>query len=120
MDGTGHIKCPLCSNSFVKAVPLREHLRRKHPIDGPKQWKQIINTVCLKCSKTFETPEELAGHRQEEHTNFKCGICQIRCTSAAALSYHRNSHSSKKRNHKCDVSEFFFFLLMIINYVTIL
>lgn len=88
-------------------MQLRSHLRKKHPIDGQKQWIQMVNTVCQKCDKTFKTPEGLDAHRQEIHTIFKCDICNLGLTSAVALSSHRNWHSSKARNFKCDVREDF-------------
>lgn len=64
----------------------------------------MVNTVCQKCDKTFKTPEGLDAHRQEAHTSFKCDICHRGLTSDVALRNHRNTHSSKERNHKCDVS----------------
>lgn len=114
MDGTCHLNCPLCAHSFIRVERMRRHLRDKHPVDGLKQWNQMVNTICKKCDKTFVTPESLEAHRQKEHTMFKCDMCQVRCTSAASLRYHRNMHSSKQRNHKCNVSVIILHIVQII------
>lgn len=108
MDGTIYICCPLCSNSFRKAKALQSHLRLKHPVIGPKQWNQIRNSICQKCNKFFESPDGFVTHRQEVHTIFKCDICNKSLSTEISLNYHRNSHSSKERKYKCNVSGVYF------------
>lgn len=87
---------------------MREHLRKKHPIIGPKQWNQMRNSLCVKCNKTFETPDGLKAHRQKAHTVFKCDICDKSMITELSLNHHRSLHSSKERNYKCNVSGDFF------------
>lgn len=102
------VKCSHCEQKFTSNQMLKQHIARKHVLSFIEKMQN--NTALSHCWKTFKTPEELEAHRQMTHKRFKCDICREDITgSTESFRSHRSWHLSKTQNHKCDVSEDFFF-----------
>lgn len=96
--------CPLCSDTFANRSTLWHHFRGMHPVADIKTvYKNILKVTCTICNQAFETAEQLMSHKVE-HYKHKCPICNRGFENPLTLEYHRQTHSTKDRKHKCDVS----------------
>lgn len=103
-EATLKLICPICSDTFANRSTLWHHFRGMHPVDNIKTiYKNILNVTCTICNQTFETAEQLIAHKIE-HYKHKCTICSRGFENRLTLEYHRKTHSTKDRKHKCDVS----------------
>ncbi|XP_075155276.1 zinc finger protein 711-like [Haematobia irritans] len=68
--------CKLCNKEFKTQATLKNHMKIKHPSDE----SIIINrrAVCEQCGFIASSPESLAAHIKNKHTeseSFKCELC---------------------------------------------
>lgn len=96
----GHLPCSLCSNTYSRSATLREHLKKKHPIEGPGKWEEVASLMCIKCDEIFPSKSFLQEHR-EMHNKFQCNVCKQNLTCMESLVYHMGTHSKKDRPHVC-------------------
>ena len=57
-DGT--LMCNLCGKSYKLLGALKKHLKSNH------QLTDIVNFVCLKCKKSFDTKKKLSRHENSK------------------------------------------------------
>lgn len=98
----GHLPCSLCSNNYSRSATLREHLKKKHPIDGPGKWEEVASKMCIRCDEIFPSDDALKEHR-EMHNKFQCNVCKQNMSCMESLVYHMSTHSKKDRPHACHV-----------------
>lgn len=96
------IVCPLCQGLFINRSSIFQHLKLMHSLDGPAEWKRMLDTVCMVCHKVCATNVELIAHKLE-HSLYECNICKRRFDNKLTLKYHVEAHSTKERPHKCEV-----------------
>ncbi|CAL8130022.1 unnamed protein product [Orchesella dallaii] len=94
-------KCDKCPAYFCQKHQLTEHLKQIHNskefgnISSPTKVKSDL-LYCAgknKCSKTFETAEQLEDHRKL-HGTFSCSTCDEVLTYAPKLALHEIAHTS--------------------------
>jgi uncharacterized C2H2 Zn-finger protein len=99
--------CIICHKVFRKPQSLSKHMARLHnnnnnnhapssnvgsETDKGKTFKvESDELVCQVCSQVFQTLDELANHRSENHSDtFPCKSCQEIFYSLAGLTRHNN------------------------------
>ncbi|CAL8130020.1 unnamed protein product [Orchesella dallaii] len=93
-------KCEQCPAYFIQKYQLTDHIKQIHNLKefGTIQSATICpsNLLCCvgkqKCSRTFETAEQLENHRKL-HGTFPCSTCDKVLTYAPKLALHEIVHT---------------------------
>ncbi|CAG0887432.1 unnamed protein product [Cyprideis torosa] len=90
------VGCGICGKRYTR-FNLQRHLQLAHrPTSG--------RFKCSKCLKTFLNQTTLRKHASSIHNEdlkYVCSVCGKKCSSAAVLRAHEDSHNDVKR-HACE------------------
>lgn len=84
----GHLQCLLCTNTFSRSATIRDHMKKKHPVDGPSKWEELMQLMCIKCDEIFPNDDALKEHR-DFHNKFTCPVCKqnMTCKEGSVLNF---------------------------------
>ena len=91
------LKCMHCSQTFLRAIVLRDHMREMHA-DKP------LKFMCPKCDETFHQKSQLDKHLTlHSPTSQNCPVCNKLFANVYRLQRHMISHneSTDLRKFKC-------------------
>ncbi|XP_017292693.1 histone H4 transcription factor [Kryptolebias marmoratus] len=88
------VACPACGNMFSSNTKLFDHLLR--------QADPIESLVCEHCGKAFSSERFLRDHVRQHVNQVKCPLCDMTCTTLAALKIHIRFRHCDERPFPCD------------------
>ena len=93
-DGSGKYVCPICSQSFILELSLKQHRHSAHQ----KKKVEMVTTPfkCRFCADILPNVIERQRHEMQLHKEqiFHCGICSYPCCNDQSLVHHL------KKKHK--------------------
>ena len=89
--------CKYCLKAFKDKYKLRNHLGI-----------HLELFICKLCEKQFACKQTLKKHNEEFHVeketaDYKCKVCDVRCSNARNLSAHEKTHQVGTDSNKCDL-----------------
>ncbi|XP_036327290.1 zinc finger protein 675-like [Rhagoletis pomonella] len=94
-------KCPQCTESYVEARCLREHIKHFHECIPRKP-----KLLCAECGKGFSKQSHLRRHSYVHNPNekpFLCEYCPMRFASQSTLTRHIDGAHKKNKPHACEL-----------------
>uniref|UniRef100_A0A3B4AA59 C2H2-type domain-containing protein n=1 Tax=Periophthalmus magnuspinnatus TaxID=409849 RepID=A0A3B4AA59_9GOBI len=88
------VACPTCGSMFSSNTKLFDHLHR--------QAAPIEALVCEHCGKAFSNERLLRDHVRQHVNQVKCPLCDMTCTTLAALKIHIRFRHCDERPFPCD------------------
>ncbi|KAM9801464.1 histone H4 transcription factor [Neosynchiropus ocellatus] len=88
------VACPTCGSMFSSNTKLFDHLQR--------QAEPVESLVCEHCGKCFPSERLLRDHVRQHVNQVKCPLCDMSCTTLAALKIHIRFRHCDERPFACD------------------
>ncbi|KAL1378773.1 hypothetical protein pipiens_015359 [Culex pipiens pipiens] len=93
-------KCSFCTMAFSVRNSRRLHENKKHGQSHKIRERNISESACDICGKTFAHQGNVLRHKKKEHEQFKghkCKICERELTTRVSLLQHMLIHSDKRQ-----------------------